>query len=78
MPGVVWRSFRRAGSGWEALKKGRENILKDREWLGGPLEGPRVIERPTQTIGRTSWMAGSGQKALPEGWEWSGGPPGRP
>ena len=40
-----------------------------REWSGGHLGGQDIVGHPSR-------MAGSVQKALPEGQEWSGSPPG--
>ena len=40
-PGVVERSSRRFGSGWEALSEVRERS-------GGPPKGPGVVGRPSR------------------------------
>ena len=72
--GVVGRLSRSAGSGREAIPEGRER-------LGSPPKGPGVV-RDTQggSEGPSGGSGGSleGQKASPEGWEWSVGPLGVP
>ena len=69
--GGVGGPSRRAWMGWEAL-------LESREGLGGPLKrgGKSLQAFPVCRKGSlVPRRAGSGQEALPEGWEGSRGPP---
>ena len=81
-PGVVGSPSRRAWTGWESPKEGREEqeaLQKRREGSGvspGEMEG---WEGPAGELGgvvRFSRMDGRGREALLEGWEGSGGYPG--
>ena len=45
--------------------------MEGREWSGGPYGAPGMV-------GRLSRRFGSGQEALPKGWERLGGPPKSP
>ena len=61
------RPFIKAGSDWESLPEGLEDLPDGRECLGDSPGGPGVVGMHSRRAGRTFRRAGSGWEVLPEG-----------